>query len=315
MCCLSCTVQATCTEGFDESYKKVTSILMGSRVNLGQHDDKCTSTMIHTIHSIFISHGAPSYALEPGLPGQALEVLGRRLIAQGTRALIVLSPHWRSAKLAVTSHEAPVIVHDFYGFPKQLYELKPEICGAPELASQLANCLGSHHLSTELRPQQGFDHGAWVPYLHLFPNGGPPMLQLSMPVDWTGEVSRTVGAQVGGFARKHNAVVVGSGSLTHNFEDMDLRAAKTGGAPQAQGLAYVGEFSAWIQERLQAGDTESIARAALEAPHFDRAHPDDDHYLPLPFAVGAASENFKLEVLPEELRYKALSMQSFAFAA
>lgn len=270
--------------------------------------------MSQTIHSIFVSHGAPTFALEPGLPGQALETLGQRLIAQGTRALIVLSPHWRSAQLAVTSHEAPVIVHDFYGFPKQLYALKPEICGAPELASQLAAHLGEQRFATALRPQQGFDHGAWVPYIHLFPNGGPPMLQLSMPVDWTGDTALTVGALVGEFARKNNAVVMGSGSLTHNFDDMDMRAAKTGDTSLAENLPYVREFNAWIQERLQAGDSKAIARAVFEAPHFARAHPDDDHYLPLPFAMGAATKHFKVHVLPEDVRYKALSMQSFAFA-
>lgn len=307
-------VWATCTVSFGESYKKVTSIWKDSRVNLGQHDDKRLSSMSQAIHSIFVSHGAPTFALEPGLPGQALETLGQRLIAQATRALIVLSPHWRSAQLAVTSHEAPVIVHDFYGFPKQLYALKPEICGAPELASQLAAHLGEQRFATALRPQQGFDHGAWVPYIHLFPNGGPPMLQLSMPVDWTGDTALTVGALVGEFARKNNAVVMGSGSLTHNFDDMDMRAAKTGDTSLAENLPYVREFNAWIQERLQAGDSKAIARAVFEAPHFARAHPDDDHYLPLPFAMGAATKHFKVHVLPEDVRYKALSMQSFAFA-
>lgn len=306
-------VWATCTDSFGESYKKVTSILKDSRVNLGQLHDRHILTMSQTIHSIFISHGAPNYALEPGLPGQALEALGQQLIAQGTRALIVLSPHWRNAKLAVTSHEAPVIVHDFYGFPKALYELKPEICGAPEVAAMLATTLTEKNLVTELRPQQGFDHGAWVPYIHLFPNGGPPMIQLSMPVDWTGETALNVGAVVGEFAREHNAVVVGSGSLTHNFDDMDIHAAKVGDATQSLNLAYVSEFNAWIQERLQAGDGKAIARAEFDAPHFARAHPDDDHYLPLPFAMGAAPKNFKVDVLPEDVRYKALSMQSFAF--
>ena len=303
-------VWATCTDSFGESYKKVTSILKDSRVNLGQLHDRHILTMSQTIHSIFISHGAPNYALEPGLPGQALEALGQQLIAQGTRALIVLSPHWRSAKLAVTSHEAPVIVHDFYGFPKALYELKPEICGAPEVAAMLATTLTEKNLVTELRPQQGFDHGAWVPYIHLFPNGGPPMIQLSMPVDWTGETALNVGAVVGEFAREHNAVVVGSGSLTHNFEDMDLRSAPDG---KPTPPAYVNEFTDWIKDRLSIGDAQAIAKAAQEAPHFARAHPDDDHYLPLPFAMGAARHEAMVEALPEEIRYKALSMQSFVF--
>jgi hypothetical protein len=108
--------------------------------------------MTHAIDSIFISHGAPTYALEPGLPGKALEAVGRQLIAQQTSALIVLSPHWRSAKLAVTSHAAPVIVHDFHGFPRELYELKPEICGVPELAHEpcerLDSATATHRTST-----------------------------------------------------------------------------------------------------------------------------------------------------------------------
>jgi 4,5-DOPA dioxygenase extradiol len=103
--------------------------------------------------------------------------------------------------------------------------------------------------------------------------------------------------------------------LTHNFDDMDMRAAKAGDGGQAQNLPYVHEFNTWVQERLRAGDSKAIARAELDAPHFARAHPDDDHYLPLPFAMGAAGNNFKVNVLPEDVRYKALSMQSFAFTA
>lgn len=262
------------------------------------------------IDSIFISHGAPTYAIDPGLPGKALEQVGQQLVAQGTSALIVLSPHWRSAKLAVTNHEAPVVVHDFYGFPKALYELKPEIAGAPLLAGKLAEALGGQGMSVELRPQQGFDHGAWVPYLHLFPNGGPPMLQLSMPVEWTSQTAMKVGELLGEFARKHKAVVVGSGSLTHNFEDMDLRGALQG---QSTPPEYLTEFTEWVKARLSTGDRQAIAQAEHKAPHFARAHPDDDHYLPLPFALGAAGEGAMVEALPEEVRYKALSMQSFVF--
>lgn len=268
------------------------------------------------IDSIFISHGAPTYAIDPGLPGKALEQVGQQLVTQGTSALIVLSPHWRSAKLAVTSHEAPVVVHDFYGFPKALYDLKPEIAGAPLLAGKLAEALGGQSMSVELRPQQGFDHGAWVPYLHLFPNGGPPLLQLSMPVEWTSQTAMQVGEAVGEFARQHQAVVVGSGSLTHNFEDMDLGGAQQGEPnPPAYLTDYVTEFTDWIKAKLSTGDRHAIAQAELEAPHFARAHPDDDHYLPLPFALGAARLGAKVEVLPEEIRYKALSMQSFVFTS
>lgn len=262
------------------------------------------------IDSIFISHGAPTYAMDPGPPGEALERVGQQLLLQKTSALIVLSPHWRSAGLAVTSHGAPVVVHDFHGFPRALYDLKPEISGAPQLAGKLAEALSGQSMPVELRPQQGFDHGAWVPYLHLFPEGGPPMLQLSMPVDWTGLTAMNAGNAVGKFARAHNAVVVGSGSLTHNFEDMDLRSIADAKPTPPD---YVTEFTDWIKDRLSTCDAQAVAQAEHEAPHFARAHPDDDHYLPLPFAMGAAGPRYRLEVLPEEVRYRALSMQSFVF--
>ncbi|HEX4855170.1 MAG TPA: class III extradiol ring-cleavage dioxygenase [Limnobacter sp.] len=266
--------------------------------------------MRSVIESVFISHGAPTYALDPGEPGSALRIVGQQMLAQGSELLILVSPHWRSATLAVTSHEAPVIVHDFHGFPKALYELKPEIAGAPEMASKLGQFLGEKGAPVDQRLQQGFDHGAWVPYLHLFPQGGPRLVQLSMPVEWTGKTAMAVGKLVGEFARANRAVVVGSGSLTHNFDDMDLRAG-SGGSRVVPG--HVTRFTEWVSQRLKENERMAIAQADQLAPGFARVHPDDDHYLPLPFALGAASENAEVEVLPEDVRYRALSMQSYVF--
>lgn len=239
-----------------------------------------------------------------------MESLGQQLLAQGSELLIILSPHWRTAKMALTSHEAPTILHDFYGFPKALYQLRPDITGAPGLAEQLALYLGQQGWPVDLHPQQGFDHGAWVPYLHLFPQGGPRLLQLSMPVGWTGVQALKVGLVVGEFARAHQATVVGSGSLTHNFNDMNL------GQPLDDGQHtpdYVNSFTDWITQQLLAGNKEAIAHAEHRAPEFSRAHPDEDHYLPLPFAMGAASKDAVVQVLPKEVRYQALSLQSYAF--
>jgi 4,5-DOPA dioxygenase extradiol len=262
------------------------------------------------IESLFISHGAPTFALEPGQAGQALEVVGQQLLAQGSEVLILLSPHWRSARLAVTSHEAPVIVHDFYGFPDELYTLRPEIAGDPRVASLLVDHLAGKEMPLELHPQQGFDHGAWVPYLHLFPKGGPRLVQISMPVNWTGALAMAVGEAIGEFARNNRAVVVGSGSLTHNFNDMNLGTAQ-GEPPQVP--AYVSAFTDWVGQQLMAGNRQAIAHAGELAPQFSQAHPDDDHYLPLPFALGASSPDCRVEALPGDVRYRALSMQSHVF--
>ncbi|HEY1057119.1 MAG TPA: class III extradiol ring-cleavage dioxygenase [Limnobacter sp.] len=262
------------------------------------------------ISALFISHGAPTFALEPGAPGEALEAVGQRLLTQHVRALIVVSPHWRSQHLQVTTHAQPAIVHDFFGFPKALYGLNPLINGDPALALQLVELLALRGLPVEAAPQQGFDHGVWVPYLHLFPQGGPPVVQLSMPVDWTAREAFATGQALSAFAHHHRAVVVGSGSLTHNFSDLNL-----GGTSQGKAApTYVNEFTRWIGAQLEARNSAGIAQADQLAPNFHRAHPDDDHYLPLPFAVGAAAVGtWGFEELPEDVRYGALSMQSHVF--
>lgn len=267
--------------------------------------------MTARIQSIFISHGAPTFALDPGAPGEALSATGKVLQAQGTKALIVLSPHWRSAGLEVSTHEAPVVVHDFYGFPAALYQLKPEICGAPALAEAAVDALNGAGFSAKAHPQQGFDHGAWVPYLHLFPKGGPAMIQVSMPIDMNNQSAYALGKQLGELAQHNHAVVVGSGSLTHNFSDMNM-AGKPGSNNEP---AYVGQFTAWITQQLTDGHDEAILNSDDLAPGFLRAHPDDDHFLPLPFAMGAASAGRHVQALPEEVRYSALSMQSFVFSS
>ena len=272
--------------------------------------------MTDRIQSIFISHGAPTFALEPGAPGEALSATGKRLLAQGTQALIVLSPHWRSSGLEVSTHEAPVVVHDFYGFPAPLYKLKPEISGAPRLAEAAIDALNTAGFHAKAHAQQGFDHGAWVPYMHLFPNGGPRMIQVSMPIDMDNQSAYALGKQLGMFAQQHHAVVVGSGSLTHNFNDMDLGDRLGSRAePDNDELAYVRQFTTWITHQLTSGHDEAVLKSADLAPGFLRAHPDDDHFLPLPFAMGAASAKRQVHALPEDVRYRALSMQSFVFSS
>ena len=266
---------------------------------------ECDVSVKSPMPMLFLGHGSPMNALESNRWTQQWRLVTATL---KPKAILLISAHWDKPGLRVLTDPHPRTIHDFGGFPPALFQQQYPAPGSVALAGLLLELLAD----VGARPDSdwGFDHGAWVPYLHLFPNGGPPMLQLSMPVEWSSQTAMKVGELLGEFARQHKAVVVGSGSLTHNFEDMDLR-----GAPQGQPTPpeYLTEFTEWVKARLSTGDRQAIAQAEHKAPHFARAHPDDDHYLPLPFALGAAGEGAMVEALPEEVRYKALSMQSFAF--
>ena len=114
---------------------------------------------------LFIGHGAPTFALEPGDLGPLLEELGTRLA--GAAAVLVVSPHWQTAQLRVMASVAPETIHDFGGFAPELYELDYPAPGHPELAAQTAQALIEAGFEVALDERRGLDHGAWVPLRYL----------------------------------------------------------------------------------------------------------------------------------------------------
>ena len=254
--------------------------------------------------SLFVSHGAPTYALEPGLSGAQLEALGRAL--PRPQAVLVVSPHWMTPQPRVATASRPATVHDFGGFPPALYELQYPAPGHPELAAQALELLRAAGWDAQPDPGQGLDHGAWVPLRFLFPHADVPVFQLSLPDRLDGEAALAYGAALAPL-RSRGVLVVGSGSLTHNLYEF-----RGGGAQEQQ---YVREFVAWVREAVQAGDTQRLARTLAQAPHAQRAHPTAEHFLPLLVAAGAAGPLAPATVVPGGTRYGMLSMESYVFGA
>lgn len=124
--------------------------------------------------SLFVSHGAPTYAIEPGLAGAQLGALGRLL--GKPRSIVLVSPHWMTSGLEITATERPQTVHDFGGFPQALYDLQYPAPGAPALALQIQQQLATSGMPARLDVLRGLDHGAWVPLLHLYPDADVPTL-------------------------------------------------------------------------------------------------------------------------------------------
>lgn len=223
--------------------------------------------------SLFISHGSPMLALQPGASGPALAALARAL--PRPKAIVVVSAHWESRKLLVMSNPHPQTWHDFHGFPPALYAVHYPAPGEPALAQRLAGLLGAR-----LDEQRPFDHGAWVPLALMYPQAEIPVVQVSLPSQAGPALQLKVGQALAQL-REEGILLIGSGSITHNLGELDWHAGPDAVEPWA--LA----FRDWVVEQLKAGDEAALVDYRRQAPFAVRNHPSDEHLLPLFFAMGA----------------------------
>jgi 4,5-DOPA dioxygenase extradiol len=253
---------------------------------------------------LFISHGAPTFAIEPGTLGPQLQALGATL--DGVRAVLVVSPHWQTRGVAVSTTAAPETIHDFGGFPARLYDLHYPAPGAPDVAQEAARLLTDAGFATALDSRRGLDHGAWVPLYHLLPQAQIPVFQVSMPYDLNTEQAVQLGQALEPL-RQQGVLIVASGSMTHN-----LREFRQG---TAQAAGYVQEFSHWVRAAVLANAVKPVVQYRSEAPHAQRAHPTEEHFLPLLVALGAQLEGETVRLLDGGIEHGMLSMDSFVWGA
>ena len=253
--------------------------------------------------ALFVSHGAPTFAIDPGIAGPALTAYGQSI--QLPDAVIVLSPHWQTNGLVISSGAAPETIHDFYGFPTALYSLQYPVNGAPEVAHQLIQHLADKAIPARLERARGLDHGAWVPLRYLFPHAKVPVMQISLPVNWGSHELYQLGVALSDFLPQ-KVLFVGSGSLTHNLYEFRGNAGD-------KAAPYAEEFSEWIATHLLNPAPDKVVRALELAPHAKRAHPTDEHFTPLSFVLGIAGGYQKATRLVNEIRHGVLSMDAYSF--
>jgi 4,5-DOPA dioxygenase extradiol len=249
----------------------------------------------------FISHGAPTFAIDPGVLGPRLTALGQQLT--GIKAVLVVSPHWQTRDVQVATTAKPETVHDFGGFPAALYKLQYPAQGHPDIAMEAARLLTEAGFAVSTDARRGLDHGAWVPLMHLLPGANVPVFQVSMPHTLTTAQALRMGQALAPL-RAQGVAIMASGSMTHNLYEF---------SPQAtQPELYVQEFAAWVRAAVLAQATDSLVNYRSLAPHALRAHPSEEHFLPLLVAQGARAVD-SAQTIDDSVTHGMLSMESYVW--
>lgn len=207
--------------------------------------------------ALFISHGSPMLALQPGASGPALARLAAAL--PRPRAILVVSAHWESPELQVSGAAKPETWHDFYGFPRELYGLHYPAPGSPALADEVVERLAKAGLAARVDPQRPFDHGAWVPLSLMYPQADIPVVELSLPSHQAPAEQARIGQALAEL-RRQDVLLIGSGSITHNLGELDWQAGPEVVEPWAQA------FRDWMVAKLAAGDEAALLDYRQQAP-------------------------------------------------
>jgi len=252
--------------------------------------------------SVFVSHGSPMHALQPGPAGEVWQALGRRL--GKPRAILSASAHWETNLPMLTGSDKPETIHDFYNFPQALYRIRYPAAGAPELAQRAQALLRAAGFTAAIDGTRGLDHGAWSPLLYMYPEADVPVVQLAVQPALGTRHHLAMGRALRPLAGE-GVLVMGSGHMTHNLRDW----ARGTGSP----APYAKSFQAWVREKIEAHDYDSLAEYRSLSADGVRSHPTDEHFLPLFVALGAAPENGRPERVYDGIDSGVLAMDAYVF--
>jgi 4,5-DOPA dioxygenase extradiol len=254
--------------------------------------------------TLFLSHGSPMNAVGRTASSDAWAGLARTL--PRPRAVLVASAHWETAVPMFAGNPQPETIHDFGGFPEELYRIRYPAAGAPELAAEAVALLKAAGITAGVNGCRGLDHGAWVPLSWMYPEADVPVVQISLQPGLGAARHFELGRALAPLAG-NGVLIIGSGHATHNLRDWMANPRRQ------EPLRYAQAFADWLQERLAARDTAALVRYRELAPDAARAHPSEEHYLPLLVAWGAAGDDARAERHAAGFEAGALANDSYLF--
>ncbi|MBF0612297.1 MAG: dioxygenase [Magnetococcales bacterium] len=251
---------------------------------------------------LFVSHGAPDLILRDHPCRHFLENLGRTL--PRPRGIVVVSGHWESATAKVTRVGRLETVHDFFGFPRELYEIDYPAQGEAWLVESVISALGLGKVANEQVSDRGLDHGAWVPLRLMFPDAQIPVVQLSLLQRLDPLEHLHLGITLHPLCQQ-GVLILGSGAITHN-----LRRLNRPGTPPEP---WSSSFSQWLHQQLTGEHPTALARGLAQAPHLALAHPTLEHLMPLFVVLGAAGDMPVAERIHDSFDYGSLNLAAYRF--
>ena len=256
------------------------------------------------IAPVFVSHGAPTLALRDAPARRFLVGLGPAI--GRPRAIVAVTAHWETQRVAVGGAARPRTIHDFGRFDDALFDLRYEAPGDPALAERISDLLCDAGIPSGVEPMRGLDHGVWVPLRLMFPDADIPVVPLSVQPAHGPAHHLQVGRALAPLTRE-GVLVLGSGSFTHDL-------GRFRGQSQDAAMAEdVREFADWFDAALTEGrPCDTLSYRAL-APHAVEQHPTEEHLLPLFVALGAAGPGLRAERLHNSAMFGVLRMDAYRF--
>ena len=251
--------------------------------------------------SVFVSHGAPSLAIEKNDTVEFLRGLGAKL--GRPRAILCVSAHWATRVPTLSAAEQPETIHDFGGFPAELYRVRYDAPGAPFLAARAVELLSAAGIESEVSPERGLDHGAWVPLSLMYPEADVPVTQLSVQPLAGATAHFRMGAALAPL-RREDVLILATGGATHNLYQLGSGTD----APE-----WAARFDEWLDEKIRGGPYEELLDYRRLAPNAELAHPTDEHLLPLFVAAGAGGGVATGRGLHRGWTHGSLSMAAYSF--
>lgn len=247
---------------------------------------------------LFIGHGNPMNAIEDNVFSKTWAEIGQSL--PQPKAILSVSAHWITpGEIKVTSMEKPRTIHDFYGFPNELFEQQYPAPGAPDLARETIEIIKKAHVDTDLK--WGLDHGTWSVLLKMFPEANIPVYQLSldysMPPAWHYEIAGELQK-----LRKKGVLIIGSGNLVHNLHTIQFN---------HQAYDWAVEFDQKIAQFIDDRNYRDAVDFLKLGQLARLAQPTHDHYLPLIYSLGQADVQSEITYFNEGFDLASISMRSF----
>ena len=253
--------------------------------------------------ALFIGHGSPSVALEDTQVTRAWRAMALSL--PRPRAILAISAHWFTQGTAVTAMARPKTIHDFGGFPPEMYQIQYPAPGDPDLALRVAQLLAPTPVHLDVG-EWGLDHGTWTVLMKAYPDADVPVVQLSIdrtkPPAFHFEMGRKLAR-----LRDEGVMILGTGNVVHNLGVMDWQARYGPAHPWAT------RFHDFIRSAIETDRPEAVVGYEALGQDAHLAQPNPDHYYPLLYVLGARRPSDRVSIGPEHIEYKSISMLSAVF--